>query len=176
MRKLFATIQTVMGITFHCEHCHKEVKAPDETTGKRGKCPYCKQSCYIPIQVSEDDIIPLAPIDETEERRMEQQRMELLKREREILAEIGGDPAVPLEHREDLTSTDLHHFVVNYCLDLSGGQKERAQTHVGDLKKYGGLGMEAVEDFLTGKVQEQALENIPSETLERFLRQLGDQL
>jgi len=165
-----------MSIRFACQYCHKEVKAPDSAAGKRGKCPYCGQDNYIPQPVSDDELLPLAPVDEEEERRAEAERMRLLEQEREILSQTGGEPSVPLEHRQDLTSEDLHHFIVNYCLDLFAGQNERAQTHVSRLKEFGGLALTVLEDFLTGKAVEPALKEIPPETLQRFLRQLGDQL
>jgi len=168
-----------MSIKFRCEHCHKEIKAPDDAGGRRGTCPYCKQSCYVPTPVSEEDILPLKPIDEEEQRREQEFRRALLEEELDLRAEIGDTdavPTVPLEHREDISSEDLHHFVVNYCLDLYNGNKERAQTHLAQLKKFGGVGMKAVQDFLSGKVQEPALQEIPSDTLKEYLSLLGDQL
>jgi len=160
-----------MGIQFHCEHCRKEIKAPDAAGGRRGKCPYCGGSCYIPSPVAEDELLPLAPLDESDERRRQQEVQHLINQERAILAEIGGHPQAPPEPHE-LKPDDLHHLVVNYCLDMGNGHLTRARKHVEDLRKHGTMGSEALTDFLTGKVKEPALANLPPRVLQGFLTQL----
>ncbi len=167
-----------MSITFRCEHCRKEVQAPDDAAGKRGKCPYCKQSNYIPQPVSEDELLPLAPLDEEEERRTAREVEQLRRQESELIAEMGGsgEEAVPLEHREEVKAEDVHHHVVNYCLDMASSRLERAETHVRELKKFGAAGREAVGDFLSGRVIEPALDIIPRELLNGLLTQLNSSL
>ena len=165
-----------MTITFQCEHCRKEVKAPEAAAGKRGKCPYCGQSNYIPAPVSEDDILPLAPVDEAEERRRQERIRALLDQEKQLISESGGEPFVPLEHRGDLTPEDLHHFVVNYCLDMAGSRLQRAEAHVAKLKQFPGLAQQAVADFVSKKATEPALDSIPARVLQGFLTQLREKL
>ena len=59
-----------MSISFHCESCKKRIKAPDESGGKWGNCPYCNHRCYIPRPPSPDDEeLKLAPVDERDETR-----------------------------------------------------------------------------------------------------------
>lgn len=161
-----------MSILFHCEHCRKEVKAPDDAGGHRGKCPYCSQSNYIPLPAEEREEIPLKEVDEQEERRAAEEAHRLMEAEQELLREMGGPPAAPLEQRDNLSVTDLYHFIVNYCLDMANGQLERAQTHVGSLKKFGPLGLQAVEDSLSGRVQEAALDSLPTRVVQGYLKQL----
>jgi len=165
-----------MSITFHCQHCHKEVKAPDEAGGKRGKCPFCGQSNYIPAPVSEEDILPIKPLDEEEERRRRQQIEELVRSEEDILAQIGDNPLPPLDQREDMTSEDLHPLVVNYCLDMARSNLEAAEEHLTKLKRFGYLGRKAVEDFITGRASEPALGAIGKRVREGFLKQLSREL
>jgi len=168
-----------MPITFRCEHCGKKVEAPDSAGGKRGRCPYCKQSNYIPAPVDEDEIIPLAPEeDDQTQRSAEAEAEDLRRQERELLAEMGGADAtvVPLDQRDNLKPEDLHHLVVNYCLDLADSRLERAETHVRQLKKVRRMAVEAVNDFLSGKVKEPVLEKVPPKLLEGFLRQLREAL
>ncbi|HUU21156.1 MAG TPA: hypothetical protein VM389_01345 [Phycisphaerae bacterium] len=168
-----------MTITFRCMHCHKVVKAPDAAAGRRGKCPYCQQSNYIPAPVSEDEILDLAPEDEEYERHRREEVERLLAKERELLAEGAAEVAEsrpPLEHREDLASEDLHHFVVNYCLDMANAKLERAAVHVKKLKEFRGAGVQAVDDFLMGTALEPALGKIPPRVLQGFLKQLRQQL
>jgi len=161
-----------MSIQIRCEHCGKQVVAPDSAGGRRGKCPYCGGSNYIPAPVSDDDLVPLAPLDEDEERRRQREIDKLLRAEREILAESGGQPTVPLEQREDLRVEDLHHFVVNYCIDMGKGSLSRARRHIDSLRQYGTMGIEAVNDYLTGKHKEKALSELPPKVLQGFLTQL----
>ncbi|MHC4982161.1 MAG: TFIIB-type zinc ribbon-containing protein [Planctomycetota bacterium] len=165
-----------MSITFQCEHCRREVEAPDEAAGKRGKCPFCGQSNYIPSAVSGADVLPLAPINEEEERRRQQEIQKLMERERQLLSEKGGETPPPLEHRENLKSDDLHHFVVNYCLDVAKDNLKRAEQHVQQLKRFGEVGLEAVDDFISGKALEPALDSIPTRTLQSFLKELRERV
>jgi len=37
-----------MTIKFHCEHCRRLVQAPDSAGGRRGTCPHCQGSNFIP--------------------------------------------------------------------------------------------------------------------------------
>ncbi len=165
-----------MGIKFRCEHCGKEVTAPDSAAGRRGKCPYCKQSNYIASPQAAEEDIPLAPIDEREEKELEEKSKSLLQQEKELLAESGKGEQTPLEHKEDLGPEDLHHFVVNYCLDMAASNLERAETHVEKLKKFGHTGVQAVDDFANEKVEEPALKKIPDKVLKGFLNRLREEL
>ena len=165
-----------MAITFRCRTCNNQIKAPDAAAGKKGKCPFCGHSNDIPAPPSEDDVIPLAEIDEEEERRAQQEIQALRQQEQDLLAETGGEPPVPLEHREEITSDDLHHFVVNYCLDMANGKLDRAETHVAQLRKYGSLAQDAVKDFAGGSASEPALGSIPQPVLQGFLKRLREQL
>ena len=164
-----------MTITFRCEHCHKEVKAPDEAAGKRGACPYCRQSTYIPSPVGEDDVVPLAPIDDDEEQKLQAEVTRLVDQERDLRAETGA-AAPPLDQRDDLAAEDLHHIVVNYCLDMASGKLARAATHVKKLRKFKEPGIGAVEEFMAGKAAEPAPDEIPPAVLKGFLKQLREQL
>ena len=164
-----------MSITIKCDGCQKEIKAPDAAAGKRGKCPYCGHSCYIPVPVSEDDLLPLAPDDEEEERKREQ---ELRAQARELLAEMGGTsgPSVDEKEPHHVPAEELYHFVVNYCMDMASGKLERAETHVARLKRHGYTGLQAVEDFLTGRAEEEAMKIIPKPVLTAYLNQLTQKL
>ena len=165
-----------MTITFLCEHCHKEVSAPDSAGGKRGKCPFCGQTSFIPTPVADDELPDLAPVDEEEERRRREHLERLRQQEHDLIAETGGDAGPPLEQRDDLTSEDLHHLVVNYCLDLFGGKLTRAQTHADKLRELGPVGRQAVKDFQSGTATEEALGALPQPLLMGFLNQLSEEL
>ena len=159
-----------MTLKFRCEKCHKTVEAPDSAAGKRGKCPYCDATSYIPLPDAEE--IPLAPIDEAQERQHEQDVAELIATERDLLGQTGGDPGIPLEHKENLRSEDLHHLVVNYCLDIEGGKLAAADAQVKKLKPLKFTAIQAVEDFQTNKAIEPTLSHIPQKRLDGYLVEL----
>jgi len=166
-----------MPIKFECTECHKIVTAPDAAGGKRGKCPFCGRLVNIPLppppQEEDPDLIPLAPIDEDEERKLAQERKALYDQEQSLLeAMVPSEDSVPLEQREDLSSEDLHHFVVNYLLDMFDGNLARAGMHADKLRSLGFAGIGAVDDFLEGKADEPALGHIPAPIREGFLREL----
>jgi len=168
-----------MTIKFRCEHCGKKVEAPDTAGGRRGRCPYCKQPNYIPAPVSEEDVYELAPEDEAERKRAREEEAALRRQEEALLAETGGgeQAPVPIEHREDLTAEDLHHLVVNYCLDMADSKLQRAAQHLAELKKASpAVAAEAVADFAGGKTIEPALDRIPGKVLQGFLQQLRQQI
>jgi hypothetical protein len=166
-----------MTITIQCENCRKDVTAPDAAAGKRGKCPFCGHSNYIPAPVADDEILDLAPLDEAEERRAEEERRRLREQEKALLAADREQPAaVPLDQRETVSSEDLHHLVVNYCLDMFASRLERLRTHVTALRKHQAAGLAAVEEFITDRVKEPALKSIPPRALKAFLAQLKDEL
>ncbi|MFW6133250.1 MAG: hypothetical protein ACOC8F_05080 [Planctomycetota bacterium] len=165
-----------MSITFHCEHCRKQIKAPDSAGGKRGKCPFCGQSNYIPTEVSDEDVLPLTPVDEEAERKREEELQRLVREEQSRLGEEDTLEEVPLDQRDSVSSRDLHHLVVNYCLDMAEGKLERAETHVEKLKGYGKPGVQAVDEFLTGNALEPALDEMPPKVKNGYLNQLREKV
>ena len=142
-----------MSITFVCQYCRKEVKAPESAAGKRGKCPHCGETSFIPDPAVADDEIPLAPIDEEDEK-----------------------TEAATEQREDYRAEDLYPFVVSYCVDMANSQLERAQTSARKLKQYGFTGIQAVDDFIQGREIDPNLDSIPPKLMQAFLKQLRDDL
>ena len=165
-----------MAITFKCEHCHKKVSAPESVGGKRGKCPFCKGSTYIPMPVSEDEILDLAPLDDEEEQESKRLVEELRAQERELIANTGVSDSVPLSERENLSTEDLHHFVINYCIDMARGDLQRAKQHVTELKQFHKLGVEAVKYFQIVQGDEPSLAHIPPPVVQGFLKELAGKL
>ena len=165
-----------MALTFKCGHCHKKVSAPESAGGKQGTCPFCKESMYIPMPVSEDDILDLAPLDETEEQERQRLVAELRAQERDLIANSGLSDSIPLSEREDLAPEDLHHFVINYCIDMADGNLDRAQEHAKELKQFQELAMEAVKYFQIVQGSEPALAKIPPPVVQGFLKALVDKL
>jgi hypothetical protein len=165
-------------IKFHCESCGNLVQAPDDAGGKRGKCPHCQRSNFIPAPEGEEPL-ELAPLDEEEERRRRLEVERLMKAERSLLAEtsqVEDTPRLSQKDRAEVTNDDLHHLVVNYCLDMFNGQFARAGEHAAKLSEYGAPGRAAVNDFITGKLLEPALDRIPLRVLQGYLNDLNKSL
>jgi len=101
-----------MVIKFHCENCGHKVQAPDEHGGKRGKCPFCDQSIYIPSAPQENSEIPLAPLSDEDEQTRESERRDAaaMRLELERMAEdrtLDAEPkkATPDEIRKRMKET-----------------------------------------------------------------------
>ena len=47
-------------IQITCEHCNHVIKAPRKAAGRRGKCPYCHNSIYVPTPSDELEEIPFS--------------------------------------------------------------------------------------------------------------------
>jgi hypothetical protein len=122
-----------------------------------------------------DDLIPLSPLDEDDERQRRQAMEEDLQDNRDLIEALTRRPVVPLEHRENLTTADLEHFVINYCLDTYDGRAERAFQNVLQLRRFSALGTQTVQEFIDGK-QDPALKHIPAERRAKLYRTLLDDL
>ncbi len=179
-----------MSITFTCQHCRKSVEAPASAAGKRGKCPYCGETSYVPDpSVTEEDEIPLAPLNEEEERRR-QEEIEQLRRQEEALLHETGDETVSDPEAggragagdtgstlgSDYTAEDLYQVVSTYVVDMTNSKLEQAQRHARKLRQYGYTGIQAVEDFLSGRAESEALSDLPSKLVNGILKQLRDEL
>jgi hypothetical protein len=128
------------------------------------------------MPVSDDEILDLAPLDAAEEQNRQKLESELWEQDRELIANTGGTEPVPLTEREELSSEDLHHFVINYCIDMAAGNLERAHKHADELKGFGKLGAEAVKYFQIVQGTEPALAKIPPPVVQGFLKDLTDRL
>ena len=165
-----------MTIKFNCQQCRKEIQAPDAAGGKRGKCPYCATSNYVPMPVAEDDTIPLAPVDEQDELQRQKEIEELLRQERALLAETGEEPSERGAESDAGGATDLRQLVVEYCLDMHKGKLPKAQATAAALKKNPSAALRLVGDFMSGREIEPGLATMPGALLQGFLRQLRGQL
>jgi hypothetical protein len=56
-------IMTAMSIRFECGSCGEQIKAPDESAGKRARCPHCKVVQQVPGPEAEesDDLAEAQP-------------------------------------------------------------------------------------------------------------------
>lgn len=163
-----------MAADFDCEFCRQRISLPENPGGRREKCPHCGKHVYVPKTGNEE--IPLAE-DDLPDLLAERQQQQAIRAHMNFVSAAG--PAVefvPLEHRENLTTEDLHHFVVNFCLDQADMNRHRAELHVASLRKFGDLGLAAVDDFISGKIVEPAMKHISKNMLTAMLKQLREKL
>lgn len=90
-----------MAIEFHCDHCGKLIRADDEHGGRRGRCPYCRQSVYIPSAAGPVEPLPIAPPDSAEER----ERQRLLRETRELERQLLHERQIPGEEPPSVAGT-----------------------------------------------------------------------
>lgn len=172
-----------MSIELHCPQCQKLIRAPDTAGGKRGKCPYCGNSVYVPMPPEGDDIIPLAPVDEEEIRREAELRRELTEvtaavdHMTETIPETDDPPpsdAVPVTiHSSD--ETDLDGDVEAYVLAMGESMLDAAEAAAESLKSAGPKARKHVREIMRSKTP-PSFGSIPPPLVKGFLKTLYDRL
>jgi hypothetical protein len=166
-----------MSIEFHCPKCGKGIKAPDDGGGKRGECPSCHQSVYIPTPEDKLEPLDLAPIDETEE----QQREEMLKESQRLMEETRHASSAPAEDspraggKAPASATpdvDVYQLVIQFAEKMSAGDLGDAESIGRTLRRYPQKTQEAVDQILMDEMPPNELADIPRPVLSGFLKQL----
>ncbi|MBU0717054.1 MAG: hypothetical protein KJ749_02300 [Planctomycetes bacterium] len=167
-----------MSIELHCTRCSKLIRAPDEAGGKRGRCPYCKESVYIPMPPEEGEEFKLAPIDEAEEQRARQLRREAIGYAASVDHETatppdgaaGGVPAPPPGEVIDLAA-EVNAFLVA----MRDSRLEDADAVVATLSKAGNRARDYVEGLSVDEMPPE-IENLPPPLVQGFLKALVSRL
>lgn len=167
-----------MAIEFHCEHCGKKIKAPTEHAGKRGKCPGCQQSVYIPTPPDEIEPLELAPVDEAAER--EKRRLE--EESRKVSEAIRGDKTeVPPERPRATGATpvgdvrlrpDMETLVTEYARCMADGKLTEADEFATDIRADWERAQEVIDRITMDDLPPARLSKIPKPVLVGFLKQL----
>ena len=167
-----------MAIEFHCDHCGKLVKTSDEHAGKRGKCPHCHQSVYIPTPPEEIEPLRLAPVDEGEER----ERQRLLEESREIAIKLRDERDVPPEVVKtplpepvgDMRlSHDMEQLVTDYVLAMAAGKLTEAEELAKEIRANRILADEFIQRLTMDELPPARLAKIPRAVLLGFVKQLN---
>jgi len=166
-----------MAIEFHCEHCGRLVRAADEHAGKRGKCPTCHQSVYVPTPSEALEPLRLAPIDEQAER--ERQRLahdaaqlaQALRGERESPPEgshgpepiaVGGLPA----------HGDIESAIIEYVLAMASGRLTDADALAIEVQGRMNQAEPIIDRLSLDEIPPPKLAKVPRPVLRGFLKQL----
>jgi DNA-directed RNA polymerase subunit RPC12/RpoP len=169
-----------MPIVFHCEHCGKKVSAPDETGGRRGKCPRCSQYIFIPAPPDQVEEIPLVQTDPNEERRRRAMKEEELRLQRE-LAEHRDAPETLADSTPRPEDTGLpfpgfevplKELVPQYLLHLARGELELAEELETRIVAQGKDAQKAVEQLAMQEFIHPQLASIPPTVISGFFKKL----
>lgn len=171
-----------MAIEFHCEHCGKLVRAADEHAGKRGKCPGCQQSVYIPNP--EIEPLPIAPLD----REDQQRQRDLLDETRRLTEEIRHErdtppPEAPRGTKQPrpapegdarLSHVVMQEAVVNYAKAMAAGDLGRAAELNREIRRDFRLAEEVIQRIMVDEIPPAELADIPRPVLIAFFKQLRE--
>jgi hypothetical protein len=172
-----------MSIELHCTKCGKLVRAPDDAGGRRGKCPYCGESVYIPLPPDENDEIRIAPVDEEEERRAE----ELRRESTEYFASVGHGTDVPetggaadTGRRADATPAadevvDIDLEVEAYIAAMRDSKLDIVEQTSERLKGTGSRARDYVQNLLHDEMLPE-VKGVPPPLIKAFLKKLLDRM
>lgn len=175
-----------MGIEIHCDHCGKLIRAPEGAGGKRGKCPYCEQSVYIPTPPSDTEEIPLAPLDDEAERRAEALRDESIAYAASLEKAKGpsydvGEAKAPKRGDEGGGRSggggdiDVAAEVKRFVLAMSESKLDETEAILGRLKKAKVRANDYVQGLLLDQMPPK-IGTVPPPLAKGFLKTLGDRL
>ncbi len=162
-----------MPVKFHCGKCGKLIKAPDEAGGRRGKCPYCQQSVYIPSPPDQIDVVPLAP-DEVED---DQRSRALAEESDQLMADLGRErEGVPDSAPAAPGGGALHRLIISAIQALQESELERVDRIIAQLKRQGGQAKARVQAMVLDELPPAELEDCPPALYKGFLRTILDKL
>lgn len=175
-----------MSIEFHCEHCNKLVKAPDEVGGRSGKCPHCQGTNYIPSPEAGE--IPLEPMDEDFERHRQQSAAEDFAYQRKIMSDRtppregargakGGPGRSPRpmqsEPKEALSAKQMSSMIVAFISAMATGSLPKADEISNRLRPHSAKVNAILDDMLTASnIAGYGLPTLPKPVLNGFVKQL----
>ncbi len=161
-----------MPIELHCSKCSKLIRAPDNAGGRYGKCPYCQNKVYVPAPPDQIEEIPLAPVDEEEERREAQARRESA-RVAAMIHQATDNPKGGISGGEAGTgaATDFSSEVQTYIVAMRDSKLEDAQNVVDRMRKAGKPALLYVEK-LAQRDAPLKIENVPPPLVKGFIKTL----
>ena len=185
-----------MGIEFHCSRCNKLIRAPAAHGGKRGKCPYCKQSVYVPSAPEELEEIPLAPVDQDDERRRQRladearQLRTALSREKSEPPDTkssgaaagsgapgpGGAESAMSPPREAMDEVEIETLVTNYVTAMQASRLDEADGVAKHLRVQAATARKHVQQMMLDELPPPGLGGIPPALFKGFLRTLLERL
>jgi cytochrome c1 len=166
-----------MSITFHCEHCGKKIEAQDSAGGKWGKCPACRNKVYVPDLSAEEDL-KLAPVDETEEQRRKRLTAEAYEVTQDILREreVPDSAAESFMPLPQISSEELEKKIVTYLRQMADGNLGEAEQTARLILPFGMRALEILDRIAVSEMPERELADIPQQVLSGLIRNLREQV
>jgi len=165
-----------MAITFHCDHCGKEIRAADSAGGRWAKCPACHNKIYVPDLNAAD--LPLAPVDETEEQRKKRLMAETYQLTQDILQEraapegLGGS----VQPISEMSEKELTKNVILYLRQMADGELDDAETTAAALAGHSTGAVEIIDRIALSDMPEPELADIAPQVLAGLIRTLRSKI
>ncbi len=162
-----------MSIELHCPECRKLIRAPDDAGGKRGQCPYCKNSVYIPLPPDDSEEIRIAPMDDDEERKAEKLRSESLRHATAMdhVTDTGpGDEASSVGEAPGEV-VDIADEVQRFVRAMHESKLDAAESAATQLQKNTLRARDHIEGLLVAEAPPH-FEDLPRPLLLGFLKML----
>ncbi len=177
-----------MTIQFHCEHCGKKINAPAKAGGRRGKCPACHNSIYVP-QEHHDEELKLAPLDETAEKNREEMIAETFSLTQNILEENSlpdippeeapssiQEPFIPPMDLEPMDPKELRGTIIKYMRWMASGQEEDANNLIELITSYPQDALAILDEIALSEIPDEELAHIQPHMISGFVRTLRGHL
>jgi len=168
-----------MAIEFHCNHCGQMIRTANEHAGKRGKCPHCHQSVYIPTPSEEIEPLRLAPRDTADEqarKRAEEEAREIARRlreDKEVPPEVAkASPSMPAPLGDVRLPSDMEVLVSDYVLAMAAGKLKEAEDLAVEIRMDMARADEYIQRLTIDELPPARLAKIPRAVLLGFLKQL----
>ncbi len=176
-----------MAIEFHCDHCNKIIRAPDEVGGRQGRCPHCGGLTYIPSGAAAEGELDLAPLDDADEERRRRATMEDAAYQQKILHEraLPGEPSGQggrggkghsVTAQAAPTTKQLTSLIVQYVEAMSGGKLPVASELAGKLARHRALALGLLDEMAGEDLSAYGMPQLPRPVLQGFLKQLRTSL
>ncbi|HIJ67513.1 MAG TPA: hypothetical protein HPP87_08270 [Planctomycetes bacterium] len=160
-----------MSISFHCESCKKRIKAPDESGGKWGNCPYCNHRCYIPRPpAADDEELKLAPIDESDETRYGRLMQETRSLTQDILQEkkLQDEPSAD----SNMSKDEVLKQIIVYLRYVADGDLGLASGSMNKITANRETAREVLKNMAAAEEPEPELMDIPPKVLNGLINNL----
>lgn len=166
-----------MAITFHCEHCGKEIKAADSAGGKWGKCPACHNKLYVPnLETGEE--LTLAPEDKSNLEKQKELMAETYKLTQDILQEReppeGADElAGPVS---EMNGKDLTKNIILCLRQMADGELDESERIAASIAPRSTAAVEILDRIAVSEMPEPELADIPPQVLSGLIRTLRSKI
>ena len=158
-------------IELKCEKCGKLVQAPAQAAGRRGKCPYCQASVYIPTPSVEE--IPLADEDTAlleHEAALQAERREIERAFRH------DDVSVEASRPSAGSGGDVKQAITAYLRAMRDSNFDGAEGAISTLKAKRAEARQIVEQMASDGMPPAEISDVPGPVYQGFLRNLLSQL